>query len=1489
MTPERPHKLPPSFADSKTGRTLKERARNGLITGTAGGYLGGMLIEGKARVKIPQITRKLLGIRRKTVGIHGARAGALIGALAGAANKGKRSDTVDAVATGGDWKFAAGKKVKVRVVRVQGQKVQPFNRDLPDERPDTKVMFSAYAGDVNFDKLPKDVQADVTRFVDAKKDTPVVHYGMTVKELLTKADPVNLQTARKNLGTFRASRAADEVLTKTKEGSKYVLLMNDRVIDGHHFLAKAERGKVTSSLNVLDLTPARLMTKLGADEKGLHAFEAPNRKQSAAIGAAVPVAAGGLLLGTRGGRNALRVVLKRMDKNDPRRMRMASVMQKRKDASIVRNSNKAVAKARDQFRAEALPKAPKDPTISDAVKTVRKRVKQKVVKAVSNIGANPGEVQMSTQFAAERDEKTGWRKRAYGDLAGEHAGAVAGFVGANKAYNDLWKKGKIPAKAVVPLGVASIVGGQVLGGYLGKKVARKIHDKAVPADQHPKLSKTQEALGDVYARQNTNSYAGHAVGGAGLALAGHGILRGRAGVNRTTAAIGGGAAVLARALRQKKINRVEDEDMRAHDPEKDPVRAIGNLGRTLKHNTLPVLGLVGGAAMLAKSRGKILAATGRVSRKMRAGSRHQVVVKRTNRVPPGKGPILDASTGAAYPALTEKRAAAPKRKVVKKAKKSGEVQMSAIEFASERTRTQNLRDKIGLAKDVAGLGATVGAGVGAHKLYKQGKVVLRKVGPQVSGAVKVWHDAALKAGSTLDVVKDAVSPVAATNRGVADGWRKVVKAAKKATMWMHDDPRAPLRFEAPVPRKRDKLDTARDAALIGGGVATAAGAGVLAYQGGKAVKGLAKRGRAMLRNVPVKKIGDNVRNSTRISADVGRLYGNLTDDVRNPKRYVTKVRGAFRGGVAAGQAAPVKPWARRAVKVGKALRLLESGKVPFQFGAEIAADAPYGVVDSRSGGLMHRTSYAKRSLSRRVRDNLNLKFGGSRYDARLLSGAHLTAAVMRAKKGVHFSQFGAGASLLLSGVGTLVGSQAGGRMRYAVQNRVKKSLAPRVGAKWARRVGRVAGYAPENVGAIAGGVAGSVLGGGIRRRSEMSRAGNALFAFGGREQLKDIHSSRFLDPLDVAVGRKRGHTADQVKKYQRDKNYVQDVKDRRRVGSATAVAAAQARMDHIMNSPAQPAHAQVVRSLYHKAGTVRKVTERGGSLVNDSLAHLRGDPRGKDASGRLKKREWEKPWFQHAKTQVAAAAALGGGYLVLAKHPKFRAKFDRGVRGAQRKVNSVLTGTFPGVAPLRKKGDKTNATIAAKQQAAAVAKATKTQQSMSQNATNIATAAQQVRSGRKITRAAAVPAKTPAVQTPVPGSKPPKKKFALISGRLIQFDDPLDAGWDLRDARGRSARVFAPGSRGRDRRPKAWHEKVENERKLWGAAAAVGTLTGGLAGRKLLQGQLKQKVKLATAPLEKKVARYRAVAKSQQQRLKAQAQKKNTIVAFPRPESPMAA
>ncbi|EIQ01059.1 hypothetical protein OpiT1DRAFT_05623 [Opitutaceae bacterium TAV1] len=63
--------------------------------------------------------------------------------------------------------------------------------------------------------------------------------------------------------------------------------------------------------------------------------------------------------------------------------------------------------------------------------------------------------------------------------------------------------------------------------------------------------------------------------------------------------------------------------------------------------------------------------------------------------------------------------------------------------------------------------------------------------------------------------------------------------------------------------------------------------------------------------------------------------------------------------------------------------------------------------------------------------------------------------------------------------------------------------------------------------------------------------------------------------------------------------------------------------------------------------------------------------------------------------------------------------------------------------------------------------------------------------------------------------------------RLAQFAyaDALEKGWDVRDARGRSARVYAPGSRKRDRREKTWGEKTDNIRRIRNIAIA-GTVAG---------------------------------------------------------------
>lgn len=126
-----------------------------------------------------------------------------------------------------------------------------------------KVKMSAYIKDTNVSDLPEKVQADVRRFIQKSPKNPtVIHYGMMVRELLDRADPQNYKAAweavKKELDALSKDKRADArdaFFKKAKE--KFILLVNDQIVDGHHFLAKAKYFNITSSLDVLDLTPAR--------------------------------------------------------------------------------------------------------------------------------------------------------------------------------------------------------------------------------------------------------------------------------------------------------------------------------------------------------------------------------------------------------------------------------------------------------------------------------------------------------------------------------------------------------------------------------------------------------------------------------------------------------------------------------------------------------------------------------------------------------------------------------------------------------------------------------------------------------------------------------------------------------------------------------------------------------------------------------------------------------------------------------------------------------------------------------------------------------------------------------------------------------------------------------------------------------------------------------------------------------------------------------
>lgn len=118
---------------------------------------------------------------------------------------------------------------------------------------------SAYIKDTVVKDLPDSTDKDIARFIGDNKSLKVILYGMVVSELLPKVDVHNFAQATKHvseeLDKKTIKQAKEDFFKKAKD--KYILMMNDRVIDGNHFIATAKELGITNSLNVIDLTPVR--------------------------------------------------------------------------------------------------------------------------------------------------------------------------------------------------------------------------------------------------------------------------------------------------------------------------------------------------------------------------------------------------------------------------------------------------------------------------------------------------------------------------------------------------------------------------------------------------------------------------------------------------------------------------------------------------------------------------------------------------------------------------------------------------------------------------------------------------------------------------------------------------------------------------------------------------------------------------------------------------------------------------------------------------------------------------------------------------------------------------------------------------------------------------------------------------------------------------------------------------------------------------------
>lgn len=222
--------------------------------------------------------------------------------------------------------------------------------------------------------------------------------------------------------------------------------------------------------------------------------------------------------------------------------------------------------------------------------------------------------------------------------------------------------------------------------------------------------------------------------------------------------------------------------------------------------------------------------------------------------------------------------------------------------------------------------------------------------------------------------------------------------------------------------------------------------------------------------------------------------------------------------------------------------------------------------------------------------------------------------------------------------------------------------------------------------------------------------------------------------------------------------------------------------EELVNSdgtPWQASSPQLANAMMREAKRYRTNVQRTGRFTGDVAAVLQGKDRERDASGRIKKREWEKSWFKNKATEIGLGVG-GFGVAALARYGHMN-------------PHTAIGRAY------RKAGESAH------------------------------------RTGEDFSKI------TGGLMTAVNNATGARKSFSAKLKRLRELDAIAEyEGWDVRDPRGRSARVFAPGSRRRERRQKEWHEKTENERKLWKAGIAAGVLGGAgtmLVGQRLVSGK----------------------------------------------------
>src|SRR5436190_1276097 len=276
---------------------------------------------------------------------------------------------------------------------------------------------------------------------------------------------------------------------------------------------------------------------------------------------------------------------------------------------------------------------------------------------------------------------------------------------------------------------------------------------------------------------------------------------------------------------------------------------------------------------------------------------------------------------------------------------------------------------------------------------------------------------------------------------------------------------------------------------------------------------------------------------------------------------------------------------------------------------------------------------------------------------------------------------------------------------------------------------------------------------------------------------------------------------------------------------------------------------------YQRAGRAKRLIQDATTPTQDRL----------DARGRPRTPEWQKPWFKKAVgvglLAIAAKKSVSGikGLRATAAAQKAANLEPRGMAGILDAGESFFKKPAEGTRSGFENLIRSNRTISrpilkVRREIRGVKRDTsdllnnKAEEVFRRWQGKPSEAVEKVAKSAKAKEAAEdVKSRLKVIAEVRPGKKkaPPLTKLSARGHRVIRLAEVVP-DWDLRDKRGKSARIFAPGSQRRQRAGKSL--KIEDERKIRDAIT-IGSLVAGVGGTHILHNRIQARRAAAEAPI----------------------------------------